>query len=57
MLNKLRIWRNERKLRKLYNRLQQIKLYLAYDRENKDKLVLRNKLVEEIKRLERINYK
>ena len=57
MLNKLRMWRNKRKLKKLYNRLEQIKLYLAYDRENKDKLVLRGKLIEEIRRLERMNYK
>lgn len=53
MLKKLRMWRNQRKLKKLYNRLQQVQLYLNYDKENKDKLVLRNKLVEEIKRLER----
>ena len=53
MLNKLKVWRNQRKLKKLYNRLQQVQLYLAYDKENKDKLVLRSKLVEEIKILER----
>ena len=53
MLNKLRMWRNKRKVKKLYNRLEQIKLYLAYDKENKDKIILRSKLVEEIKRLER----
>ena len=53
MLNKLKVWRNKRELIKLYNRLQQVQLYLNYDKENKDKLVLRNKLVEEIKRLER----
>ena len=53
MLNKLKVWRNKRELRKLYNRLEQIQLYLTYDKENKDKLVLRNKLVEEIKRLKR----
>ena len=39
--------------KKLYNRLQQVQLYLAYDKENKDKIILRSKLVEEIKRLER----
>ena len=44
--------KNEKELRKLYNRLQQVQLYLAYDKENKDKLLLRSKLVEEIKRLE-----
>ena len=53
MLKKLRLWKNEKELRKLYNRLQQVQWYLAYDKENKDKIILRSKLVEEIKRLER----